>query len=98
MPIPLSQPDISQLEIDAVTDVLHSPTLSIGPRLEEFESACASVAGRRHGIGISSGTSGLHLMMLAAGIREGDEVITTPFSFVASSNCILYVDAKPVFV
>src|SRR5205823_2066072 len=74
------------------------PTLSIGPRLEEFEAACAGIANRRHGIGVSSGTAGLHLMMLAASIKEGDEVITTPFSFVASANCILYVGAKPVFV
>src|ERR1043165_166274 len=98
MSIPLSQPDITQLEIDAVTDVLHSPTLSIGPRIEQFETACARLAGRRHGIRVSSGTSGLHLMMLAAGIKEGDEVLTTPFSFVASANCILYAGAKPVFV
>src|SRR5690554_1851390 len=98
MPIPLSQPDITEVEIAAVTDVLHSSTLSIGPRLETFEAACARVAGRRHGIGVNSGTSGLHLAMLAAGIGPGDEVITTPFSFVASTNCILYVGATPVFV
>jgi perosamine synthetase len=98
MKIPLSQPDIAQGDIDAVVDVLHSNTLSIGPRLDEFERACANVAGRRHGIGVSSGTCGLHLAMLAAGIKEGDEVITTPFSFVASANCILYVGATPVFV
>jgi perosamine synthetase len=96
--IPLSQPDITQREIDAVVDVLHTPTLSIGPRIEEFERLCAKQAHRRHGIGVSSGTAGLHCAMIAAGITEGDEVITTPFSFVASTNCILYVNAKPVFV
>lgn len=96
--IPLSQPDITSHEIDAVMEVLHSPTLSIGPKIEAFEATCAKVAGRRHGIGVSSGTAGLHLCMLAAGIGPGDEVITTPFSFVASTNCILYVGAKPVFV
>ncbi|HLL88062.1 MAG TPA: DegT/DnrJ/EryC1/StrS family aminotransferase, partial [Tepidisphaeraceae bacterium] len=95
--IPLSQPDITQAEIDAVVDVLHTHTLSIGPRLEEFERSCAKVAGRRHGIGVSSGTCGLHLAMLAAGIGPGDEVVTTPFSFVASANCALFVGSKPVF-
>src|SRR5690349_16941630 len=98
MAIPLSQPDITQREIDAVVDVLHTPTLSIGPRLEMFESACARIAGRRHAVGVSSGTAGLHCAMLAAGVGEGHEVITTPFSFVASANCILYVGARPVFV
>jgi perosamine synthetase len=97
-PIPLSQPDITRLEIDAVIDVLDSPVLSIGPRVEEFERLCAQVAGRRHGIAVSSGTCGLHLAMLAAEIGPGDEVITTPFSFVASTNCILYVGATPRFV
>ena len=67
MPIPLSQPDITQKEIDAVVEVLHTPTLSIGPKVVEFENACAKVAGRRHGIAVNSGTSGLHLAMLAAG-------------------------------
>jgi perosamine synthetase len=97
-PIPLSQPDITAREIDAVVEVLHGTTLSIGPKLDEFEQLCAKVAGRRHAIGVSSGTAGLHCAMIAAGIKPGDEVITTPFSFVASTNCILYVGAKPVFV
>src|SRR5688572_20842203 len=96
--IPLSSPDITQREIDAVIDVLHTPTLSIGPKVEEFERHCAKVAGRRHAIAVSSGTAGLHCAMLAANIEPGDEVITTPFSFVASANCILYAGAKPVFV
>jgi dTDP-4-amino-4,6-dideoxygalactose transaminase len=96
-PIPLSQPDISRSEIEAVIDVLQTTTLSIGPKIEEFERGCARIAGRRHGIGVSSGTAGLHAVMVAAGIKPGDEVITTPFSFVASANCILYVGAKPAF-
>jgi len=96
--IPLSQPDITQREIDAVVDVLNTPTLSIGPRIEEFESLCAKLTARQHAVGVSSGTAGLHCAMIAAGIGPDDEVITTPFSFVASTNCILYVRAKPVFV
>ncbi|HEX4148480.1 MAG TPA: DegT/DnrJ/EryC1/StrS family aminotransferase, partial [Pirellulales bacterium] len=96
--IPLAQPDITQAEVEAVIDVLHSGTLSIGPRVEQFEAACAKVAGRRHGVAVSSGTAGLHCAMVAAGVGAGHEVITTPFSFVASANCILFVDAKPVFV
>jgi perosamine synthetase len=98
IPIPLSRPDITQREIDAVVDVLHTDTLSIGPKAVEFEMACARLAGRRHGIAVSSGTAGLHCAMIAAGFKPGDEIITTPFSFVASTNCILYVGAKPVFV
>src|SRR5688572_23390074 len=96
--IPLSRPDITQKEIDAVVDVLHTSTLSIGPRIEQFERLCAKVAGRRHAIGVSSGTAGLHCAMIAAGVESGDEVITTPFSFVASANAALFVNAKPVFV
>jgi perosamine synthetase len=98
MPIPLSSPDITQREIDAVVEVLHTSTLSIGPRVVEFEEKVAKAAGRLHGVAVSSGTTGLHCAMIAAGIKAGDEVITTPFSFVASANCILYVDATPVFV
>ena len=95
--IPLSQPDIAPSDIEAVIEVLQSNTLSIGPKIEEFERRCAKIAGRRQGVGISSGTAGLHAIMVAAGIKPGDEVITSPFSFVASTNCILYVGATPVF-
>jgi perosamine synthetase len=95
-PIPLSQPDITEHEIDAVVDVLQSGVLSLGA--EEFEQLCAKVAGRRHGVAVSSGTAGLHCAMLAAGVGPGDEVITTPFSFVASANAALFVGAKPVFI
>ncbi len=96
--IPLSHPDITDAEIDAVTQCLRSGRLSIGPRQARFEELVAERARRRHGVAVNSGTSGLHLVMLALGIGPGDEVITTPFSFVASANCILYVGAKPVFV
>jgi perosamine synthetase len=98
MMIPLSQPDITDREIEAVADVMRSGTLSIGPKLDEFEAACAKIAGRAHAVGVSSGTTGLHCAMIAGNIRPGDEVITTPFSFVASANCILFVDAVPKFV
>ena len=97
-PIPLSRPDITQRDIDAVAEVLSTPTLSIGPKIEEFEGLCAAVAGRRHAVGVSSGTAGLHCAVIAGGIKAGDEVITTPFSFVASTNCILYAGARPIFV
>src|SRR5437870_5825247 len=97
-PIPLSVPDITQREIDAVMDVLQSGVLSLGAKVEEFEQLCAKVAGRRHGVAVSSGTAGLHCAMLAAGVGSGDEVITTPFSFVASANAAMFVGAKPIFV
>lgn len=96
--IPLSLPDISDLEVELVADVLRSGRLSIGPMLDEFEELVAAQCGAHHGVGVSSGTSGLHLALLALGIGPGDEVITTPFSFIASANVILYVGATPVFV
>lgn len=98
MKVNLARPDITQAEIDAVMDVLNSYTLALGPKMMEFEKAIADYSGRRHGIAVNSGTSGLHLLICAYGIGEGDEVITTPFSFIASSNCILYERARPVFV
>ncbi len=96
--IPLSQPDLTEDDIAAVVDTLRSGRLSIGPKLEQFERDVARRSSRYHGIGVSSGTSGLHLVLLALGVGPGDEVITTPFSFIASANCILMVGAKPVFV
>jgi len=96
--IPLSMPDISEAEIAAVTSVMRSGRLSIGPQQEHFEQMVARRAGRTQGVAVSSGTAGLHLVLLALGIGPGDEVITTPFSFIASANCILMVGAKPIFV
>ncbi|MAX23542.1 MAG: polysaccharide biosynthesis protein [Phycisphaeraceae bacterium] len=96
--IPLSQPDITEKDIEAVVATLRSGRLSIGPRQSRFEEMVAERAKRRRGVAINSGTSGLHLVLRALDIGPGDEVITTPFSFVASANCILMVGAKPVFV
>jgi perosamine synthetase len=96
--VPLSNPDITDREIDAVLQVLRTPNLSIGPKIREFETKVAAYAGRRFAVAVNSGTSGLHLVVRALGIGDGDEVITTPFSFIASSNCLLYERAVPVFV
>jgi perosamine synthetase len=98
MKIPMSAPDVSQAEIDAVVNVLRTPHLSMGPQIEAFEAEMAHLAGVPHAVGVNSGTAGLHLAVLAAGIGEGDLAVTTPFSFVASANCLLYERAVPVFV
>ncbi|MDO8577462.1 MAG: DegT/DnrJ/EryC1/StrS family aminotransferase [Candidatus Wildermuthbacteria bacterium] len=95
--IPLSSPDITDFERKAVMDVLRTQTLSLGPKLNEFEERFAKFAKRKYAVAVNSGTSALHLIVRALGIGKGDEVITTPFSFIASSNCILYEGAKPVF-
>ncbi len=95
--VPLSAPDITEAEIEAVVSVLRTDRLSLGPRLEAFEAACAAAAGRRHGVGVNSGTSGLHLCVKALGIGAGDEVVTTPFTFIATTNSILFEGAQPVF-
>jgi len=97
-PIPLARPNISQTEIDAVVSVLRTPNLSLGPKLEEFEAAFAEYCGTAEAVACSSGTAGLHLAVEAVGVKPGDEVITTPFSFVASANCVLMAQARPVFV
>jgi len=98
MEIPLSKPDITEAERQAVLDVLASGRLSLGPYLERFERAVADYVKARHAVAVSSGTAGLHLSLIASGVEPGDHIITTPFSFVASANVILYVGAKPVFV
>jgi len=96
--IPLSRPDITSLERKAVLEVLATPYLSLGPKLKEFEERVANFVGVKYAVGVNSGTSALHLIIRALSIKEGDEIITTPFSFIASSNCILYEKARPVFV
>lgn len=97
-PIPLSAPDVSDEDRQRVLDVLSGRTLSLGPLLPAFEQAMAEAAGTRYAVAVNSGTSALHLCVKAAGIGEGDEVITSPFSFVASANCMLYERAVPRFV
>ncbi|MEN6479133.1 MAG: DegT/DnrJ/EryC1/StrS family aminotransferase [Anaerolineales bacterium] len=98
MSIPMSSPDLTAAETAAVCEVLSTPYLSIGPKLTAFEQAIASFAGCAHGVGVNSGTSGLHLAVIAAGVADGDQVITTPFSFIASSNAIVYERGIPVYV
>ena len=96
--IPLSRPNVGDLEIQYVTDALRSGMLSLGPRVPEFEKRFASYVGRKHAVAVNSGTSALHLCIRAMGIGPEDEVITSSFSFVASTNCILYEGGVPVFL
>lgn len=98
MRIHLSRPDITEEEIQHVCAVLRSPNLSLGPKLGEFEQAFAQYIGRNRAVAVNSGTSGLFLALQALGLGPGDEVITTAFTFIASTNCILMVGARPVFV
>ncbi len=98
MNYPLAKPYITKSERNAVIRVLNSGNLSLGPVHKEFEKKFAKKIGTKYAVSVSSGTAGLHLAVIAAGIKAGDEVITSPFSFISSANCILYVGAKPVFV
>lgn len=95
--ISISRPQIGEEEKVAVLRVLESGQLAQGPRVQEFEEKFAAWCGTKFAVATSSGTTALHVALLAHGIGEGDEVITTPFSFIASANCILYANAKPVF-
>jgi perosamine synthetase len=96
--VPMSSPDLTEHERSAVARVLESTTLSIGPIVEAFEKTIAARVGTRHAVAVSSGTAALHLAVIAAGVQQDDLVVTTPFSFVASANVILYERAIPVFV
>jgi perosamine synthetase len=98
MQIPLSRPDVTEWEIDRVVEVLRGPNLSLGPALPRFEEAFAIYIGRKRAVAVNSGTSGLFLSLLALGIGQGDEVITTPFTFIASATSIMMTGARPVFV
>jgi len=95
--IPFSSPDITQAEIDAVTAVLRTRHLSLGPELPAFESALAAYHGVPHAVAVSSGTAALHLALIVLGIGEGDEVILPSFAFIAVANAVLQVRATPVF-
>ena len=94
----MSSPDLTDAERQAVFDVLNTPVLSMGPQIHAFEKAFTDFTGLKHAIGVNSGTAGLHLCIRAAGIGAGDVVVTTPFSFVASTNVLLFENAIPVFV
>lgn len=94
----MSSPDLTDAERQAVFDVLNTPILSMGPQIQAFEKAFTDYTGLEHAIGVNSGTAGLHLCVRAAGIGPGDVVLTSPFSFVASTNVLLFENAVPVFV
>ena len=95
--IPLSSPDITQAEIDAVTEVLRTPHLSLGPQLAAFETALADRHGVPHAVAVSSGTAGLHIALITLRIGAGDEVIVPSFAFIAVANAVSQVGATPVF-
>src|ERR1700716_267 len=96
-PIPLARPVLGEEEEAAVLEVLRSGRLSLGPRVPEFETAFAGWLGAAHARAVSSGTAGLHLALRAVGVSDGDQVVTSPFSFVASANVMVYERARPVF-
>ncbi len=96
--IPLAKPYIDKEDIDAVSSAMKSGQLSCGPFLSKFELRFSSYLGIKYACAVSSGTAGLHMAVKAVGLKKGDEVITTSFSFIASSNCLLYEGIKPVFV
>lgn len=98
MKIQIANPQIDNEEIEQVISVLSSKAIAQGPKVEEFEQLFATYIGVKHAIAVNSGTAALHISLLAHEIGKGDEVITTPFSFIATANSILYTGAKPVFV
>ena len=97
MKVPLSSPDIIEKDIKEVINVLNTRFLSIGPRIQEFEEKMHKYTGVKYAVAVNSGTSALHLIIKGLGIKEKEKVITTPFSFIASSNCILFEKAEPLF-
>ncbi len=98
MRVPMSRPSIGPAEQQAVAEVLATPVLSMGEQTSAFEETVRQFSGAKHAISVNSGTAGLHLCVRAAGIGPGDLVLTTPFSFVSSSNVMLFEQAVPVFV
>lgn len=97
MHIPYGRQYIDEDDINAVVDVLRSPLITTGPKAAEFEKVVADYVGAEYAVAVSNGTAALHVACLAAGVGEGDEVITTPITFAASANCVLYCGGRPVF-
>ncbi len=97
MQIPYGRQSIDEADIQAVVDVLRGDYLTTGPKIAEFEQAVAHYVGADYAVAVANGTAALHAACHAAGIREGDEVITTPLTFAASANCVLYCKGTPVF-
>lgn len=95
--VPIAKPIIGEEEINNVVDVLKSGMIAQGPKVEEFEKKFAQWVGVKHGIAVNSGTAALHVALLSCGVGKGDEVITTPFTFIASGNAIIYTGATPIF-
>ncbi len=95
--IPYGRQSISREDIRAVVEVLKSDWLTTGPKVEDFEKAFAESVGSEHAVAVANGTAALHCAVYAAGIREGDEVVVSPMTFVASANCVLYQGGRPVF-
>src|SRR5580704_11806101 len=95
--LPYGRQSISEEDIQAVVDTLRSDWLTTGPKVGEFEEAFAAWVGAKHAVSFSSGTAALHAAAFAAGLKPGDEAITTPLTFAATANCVLYQGATPVF-
>jgi perosamine synthetase len=96
-PVPLSGPYLDEREEELVVEVLRSGRLSLGPTIDRFEELIAAKVGAPYAAAVSSGTAGLHLLVVSAGVKPGDEVITSPYSFAASANCFIYEGGVPVF-
>src|ERR1700735_4451486 len=95
--LPYGRQSVDESDIQAVVDVLRSDWLTTGPRVEEFEEAFAAWVGAKYAVSFSSGTAALHAAAFTGGLKAGDEAITTPMTFAATANCVLYQDATPVF-
>ena len=96
--VPMSSPDLTDAERQAVLNVLNTPHLSMGKEIDQFEETFRQYCQSEYAVGVNSGTAGLHLCIRAVDVHPGDYVLTTPFSFVASTNVILFEQAVPVFV
>src|SRR6201993_2555443 len=95
--LPYGHQSVDEKDIQAVVDVLRSDWLTTGPKVAEFEEAFAERVGAKHAVSFSSGTAALHAAAFAAGLKPGDEAITTPLTFAATANCVLYQGATPIF-